>query len=67
MAVNSALRVRAGFLIPFRLTLAAAGKPGIVRALPLLKIKPLHDMRLMGVRLLANLSRKNLVFARVIP
>lgn len=42
--------------------LAAAGQPGIERALAQLKAELLRDMRLMGARKIADLTRNNLRF-----
>lgn len=42
--------------------LAAAGQPGIERALAQLKAELLRDMRLMGARKIADLTRDNLRF-----
>jgi len=42
--------------------LAAAGQPGVERALDLMKAEIERDMRLMGCRSVADLSRENLRF-----
>jgi L-lactate dehydrogenase (cytochrome) len=42
--------------------LAAAGQPGIERALSQLKAELLRDMRLMGARKISDLTRDNLRF-----
>ena len=42
--------------------LAAAGQPGVERALDLMRIEIERDMRLLGCRSLADLSRQNLRF-----
>lgn len=42
--------------------LAAAGQPGIERALSQLKAELKRDMRLMGARKISDLSRDNLRF-----
>ncbi|MEM9761622.1 MAG: alpha-hydroxy acid oxidase [Pseudomonadota bacterium] len=42
--------------------LAAAGQPGVERALGLMRAEIERDMKLMGVRSVAELSRKNLAF-----
>jgi len=42
--------------------LAAAGQPGVERALDLMRAELLRDMRLMGARSVADLSRGNLRF-----
>ena len=42
--------------------LAAAGQPGVERALSLMKAELERDMRLMGCRSVAELSRENLRF-----
>lgn len=42
--------------------LAAAGQPGVERALELMRAEIVRDMRLMGCRSVADLSRKNLRF-----
>ncbi len=45
--------------------LAAAGQPGVERALSLMRAEIERDMRLMGCRTIADLSRDNLRFRRV--
>jgi L-lactate dehydrogenase (cytochrome) len=42
--------------------LAAAGRPGVERALKQLKTEVVRDMKLMGARNVAQLSRQNLRF-----
>jgi len=42
--------------------LAAAGQAGVERALTLMRQEIERDMRLMGVKSIAELSRKNLRF-----
>ena len=47
-----------GYLYP----LAAAGQPGVERALGLMRTEIERDMRLMGAKSVADLSRGNLRF-----
>jgi L-lactate dehydrogenase (cytochrome) len=42
--------------------LAAAGQPGVERALGLMQEELIRDMRLMGCKSISELSRKNLRF-----
>lgn len=44
--------------------LAAAGQPGVERALTLLRDEVIRDMRLMGAAKIADLSRENIRFRR---
>ncbi len=53
-----AVGIGRGYLYP----LAAAGQPGVERALGLMKAELERDMRLMGCRSVAELSRENLRF-----
>jgi len=53
-----AVGIGRGYLYP----LAAAGQPGVERALGLMKAEIERDMRLMGCRSVADLSRDNLRF-----
>ena len=45
--------------------LAAAGRPGVERALGLMRDEIIRDMRLMGAQRVSDLSRQNLRFHRV--
>ncbi len=53
-----AVGIGRGYLYP----LAAAGQPGVERALTLLRTEVERDMRLMGAKSVADLSRSNLRF-----
>ena len=53
-----AVGIGRGYLYP----LAAAGQPGVERALTLLRTEIERDMRLMGAKSVADLSRSNLRF-----